>query len=92
MLAVVRTGEGAIAVNYLWLPTWVGMNAALVRDIDAAVGEKFVGQALTDETLLAAHERVVQYVTERFKLTGLKEYLDGVRQVVEARSTESPAR
>jgi hypothetical protein len=87
VLTVIRTGDGAIAVNYLWLPTWIGMNASLVREIDDEVGAKWIGSPLTDETLLAAHTEVVQYLANRFKIEGLKAYLDGVRKVVEAGTT-----
>lgn len=83
MLAVVRTAPGVIEVNYLWLPTWIGMNAALMRDVEAHMkAHTVLGQPLNEETLRGLHNEVVLYLSARFPgLTGLGQYLNGLATV-----------
>lgn len=83
MLAVVRTAPGVIEVNYLWLPTWIGMNAVLMRDVEEHLKSHIVmGQPLNEETLRGLHDEVVLYLSTRFNsLDGLGKYLNGLAAV-----------
>jgi hypothetical protein len=57
------------------------MNTALVRDIERALEPALLGRELTDEVLDDAHRRVIEYLTTRFPLDGLFDYLDGLKYV-----------
>jgi hypothetical protein len=83
MLAVVRTAPGVIEVNYLWLPTWIGMNAALIREVEEHLKSHIVmGQPLNEETLQGLHEEVVLYLSAKFNsLAGLGQYINGLDAV-----------
>jgi hypothetical protein len=82
MLAVVRTAPGVVEVNYMWLPAWIGMNSALLREVEAHVRDRAVGQALTDETLQWLHHEVVSFLCARFPvISGLESYLNGLMSV-----------
>ena len=90
MLAVVRTAPGVVEVNYLWLPTWIGMNAALMRDVETHMkAHVAVGQPLNDETLRGMHNEVVLYLSTRFPdLAGLGQYLNGLTAVEVAKDAQ----
>lgn len=77
-----RTGPGTISLNYMWLPTFVGMNVALVKEIEAYVAPYLVGQELTDETFDRAGEAVLEFLSMKFPhIKGISEYLDGLKYV-----------
>lgn len=83
MLLVQRTAPGHIELNWSWLPTWIGMNTALLRDIEDAVMPKLAGQALDDALLERAHNLVILYLQERYaNIQGVDDYLDGIKFVV----------
>jgi hypothetical protein len=97
MKIVQRTGPGEIGLNYMWLPTWIGMNGALIKEIEAHIAPQLVGQELTEETLHVASEAVLDFLKQKFPLiNGLFEYLDGLKYVEtdgekqEARAASSP--
>lgn len=99
MRFVERTGPGKLELVWSWLPTWVGMNEALIREIEAQMGDTIVGKAITDETLDLAHQTVLEILVNKFPaLSGLFEYLDGIKyvningstQTTEERGTASP--
>lgn len=82
MRLVDRTGPGAIGLNYMWLPCWIGMNEALVKEIDQAIAPGLLGKEITDETLNEAQVKVLSFLAERFpQLPGLFDYLDGLKFV-----------
>lgn len=77
-----RTGPGAVGLNYMWLPTWIGMNAALIKEIEAHIEPLLVGQELTDETFDKAGEAVIDYLAKKFPhISGIFEYLEGLKFV-----------
>ena len=39
MLLVVQTSPGVIELTYMWLPTWLGMNADLKKKVEAHNGK-----------------------------------------------------
>jgi hypothetical protein len=82
MRLVDRTGPGVLGLNYMWLPTWVGMNAQLIKEIEEAISAGIVGQPLDEGTLDAAHHAVLDFLKAKFPhINGLFDYLDGVKFV-----------
>lgn len=80
ILAVVQTSSGVLELNYSWLPTWMGMNASLKKEIEDALGKELVGKPLDEFGLLGAHALVVNFLVQRFpQITGLRDFLDGLR-------------
>lgn len=77
-----RTGPGTLGLNYMWLPTWVGMNSALIKEIEEYVTPYLMGQGLTEEALEQASELAVNFLVAKFPhIKGLFEYLDGLKYV-----------
>jgi hypothetical protein len=84
MKLVVRTGPNTVGLNYMWMPTWVGMNTALLLEIEAHLKPVLVGKALTEESLQLAHDSVLNFLVERFsEIHGLLDYIDGIKFVEE---------
>lgn len=82
MRAVVRTAVGVIEVNYMWLPTWIGMNSSMLKDIHAKLVSLIEGMEITPATLDRMHEMVVdEIVALNPSVDGLREYLDGLKYV-----------
>lgn len=82
MRLVDRTGPGTISLNYMWLPTWIGMNTQLIKEVEEAVAGEIVGRELNDETLDLASAQVMHFLAGRFpNLQGLEDYLDGMKFV-----------
>lgn len=82
MRFVARAGPGHIEVSYMWLPTWLGMNSVLAKEIEESIGPRFVGRELTDQVLDEAHCAVLRFLRDKYShLHGLDDYLDGIKFV-----------
>ena len=81
MRAVTSPEPGVLEVNYMWLPTWVGMNSQLLQDMGEVVRKAVIGHPLgVAETL--GHEALVGFLVKRYpRISGLREYLDGMSAV-----------
>jgi hypothetical protein len=79
---VTAAAPGQVELAFMWLPTWLGMNAALKEELEKALAPELEGQPLTDEVLDAAHARVLDLLEARFPhILGLRAALDAVRHV-----------
>lgn len=82
MRAVVATDEGCIELSYMWLPTFIGMNHQLKKELESVLSDKLVGQPLTEEVLDTAHELVVDFLEKKFPATkGLRDVIDSLKYV-----------
>lgn len=73
--------NGVLELNYMWLPTFIGMNVALKRDIEKDLAAKFQGRPETD--LAQMHEELIDYLVTKVPLPGFRDYLDGIKFVQE---------
>lgn len=82
MRLVLRTEPGVIELNWIWLPTWIGMNLQLTRELNEELSKQIVGRELTEETFDDIEELIMSYLDERYPhLEGLRDYLDGLKFV-----------
>jgi len=81
MRVIVVTDPGVVELNWMWLPTWIGMNANLKEKIEKEFKEKVEGKSLTEETLDEIHEELLNYLDETLNVEGLFDYLDGLKFV-----------
>lgn len=83
MLLVQRTELGHVELNWSWLPTWVGMNTALLREIEEAVAPKVLGRPMSDSLLEEMHLLVIDFLKQKYShIEGIDDYLDGLKFVV----------
>ena len=82
MRFVVATDPGVVELNYLYLPTFLGYDGQLKKVLDKELSSELIGKPLTDELLDYVHERVIDFICEKYKaIEGLREYLDAVKYV-----------
>lgn len=82
MKLVVVPEPGVLELNYMWLPTWIGINTPLKQELEAALRTKLVGKDLTEASIDEAHDLVVDFFSTKFpNLVGLRDYLDSLKFV-----------
>lgn len=80
MHAVVPTDIGTLELNWLHLPTWIGINTILKKEMEGQLAAKIEGLPINEEGLQQAHDIVVDYLEERFpKIKGLREQIDALK-------------
>jgi hypothetical protein len=80
MRAIIQTEPGVLELNYMWLPTFIGMNAALKQAMEKDLAEKMQGIPLDNRGLDRAHDVVVDYLVAKFpEIHGLPKFLDAMK-------------
>lgn len=80
MRAVTAPEPGVVELNYMWLPSFIGMNGVLKRKLEKALKEEIEGRPLSEELLDEAHNLVISFLEKEFPgISGLKDYLDGLK-------------
>ena len=88
MRFIERTAPGTLSLNYMWLPTWIGMNAQLLRELEEVLTTTAVGKPLTDDLLDDLQQELLDVLMQKFpSFGGLRDYLDGVKFVGEYGAT-----
>lgn len=81
-MRLVTVTDGVAELNYMWLPTWVGQNAQLKKDLEADLRSKVEGLPFTDENMEHIDELIISYLESKFPaVVGLRDYLDGLKFV-----------
>lgn len=82
MRFVVRTAPGVLELNWMWLPTFIGLNNGLKKRIEEELAPLLEGKELTEDLIDAASDRVIEIVCGLHSaLPGLRDYLDAVKFV-----------
>lgn len=69
-----------MSLNFMYLPVFVGMNAALIKQIESELGPHVIGKELTEDLLDKLHEQVLDRICKQFAgVDGLFDYLDGIK-------------
>lgn len=82
MRSIVLAGEGAVELNYMWLPTFIGMNTVLKKEMETELQPFLLGIPLTEQGLDEIHQKVIEYLSKKFPdVKGLDLYLDALKFV-----------
>ncbi len=82
MRSVTLSAPGVLELNYMWLPTFLGMNAVLKREMEGELQGRLVGIRLDEKGLDRAHEIVVEYLVKKFpEIRGLDRFLDAMKHL-----------
>jgi len=74
--------DGAVELNWMWLPTFIGQNHFILKELEHVWNAKFLGKLEpTEKGLDALHEFTLDWLQEKFKLPGLREYLSAIEKV-----------
>lgn len=81
MRLVAKTGPGQVELSYMWMPTFLGLDALLMKQIEEKLMPELVGKELTEDVLDVAHDRALDIICELRPLPGLRDYLDALKFV-----------
>lgn len=78
--------DGTIDVNWMWLPTWIGQNPVLMKELEDSCKSMLVGQfgtATIDDAMLDALQgHVIDFFQSKFSsIHGLGSYLGAIENV-----------
>lgn len=77
---------GRLELNYMWLPTWIGMNRVLTQSLDSEMSKLLVegNRSLTTEEsdMDFIDDFLIEALCRRFpSLTGLREHLRSLKGI-----------
>ena len=76
--------DGAIELSWMWLPTFIGQNYQVMKDLGKAWNSEFPdGVADTPTGLDEMHEFTIKWLSEKFSIAGLGAYLSAIANVKE---------
>lgn len=79
------TTPGRLELNYMWLPTWLGINAVALKAVNEALESRVKSEGIiaTEEALDDLSDLVIDILVEKYGSThaGLRDYLDGIKFV-----------
>lgn len=81
MRLIVETEPGVLELNFMWLPTWIGMSHPIKKEIEEKIGEKFVGRDLNDGTLDEMDDAIIDLLQDKFPAVHFKDYLRALKDV-----------
>lgn len=81
MRFITETEPGVFELTWTWLPTFIGMNTAMKKEIETEVAPLITGKHATDDVLEAAHDKIIEIICRKFQRPGLKDYLEAIKFV-----------
>lgn len=82
IVTVAKDRDTVLEVCWMWLPTFIGQNTGLQKELLAAMGKRFPPPwAATDDMLDAVHRWACSWLEQRLKIHGLFKYLDAMSVV-----------
>lgn len=76
--------DGAVELNWMWLPTFIGQNYMVLRELQKVWMEKFRNAPKTEATLDIIHDFTIGWLFEKFPMPGLDKYLKAIENVRES--------
>jgi hypothetical protein len=82
--------DGAIELCWMWLPTFIGNNYGLQKEIGEAWKRQFPSGVRGDEDgLEAMHQFTIAWLQQRLNIPGLEDYLRAIENVQDGHDVES---
>lgn len=76
--------DGALELNYMWLPSFIGTNFYLQVKLKSAWKRMFPDGVPNDERSLdEVHERTIDWFCEQLPIKGLRSYLSAISNIEE---------
>lgn len=77
-----KDNAAVLEVAWMWLPTFIGQNTALLGELDKALGAKFPPPLDIDDTVLDdIHRFAIDWLSTKLRITGLWHYLRAIEHV-----------
>lgn len=82
-----------LEVAWMWLPTFIGQNTALLGELDHVLSAKFPPPLEVDDKKLdEIHRFVIAWICNKLQIPGLWHYLRAIEEVNNERSSGPPER
>ena len=81
MRLVHLTAPGRLELNFMWMPTWLGINKDAKEIIEGELRSKVVGMGTTEDELDVINDMVMEVLMTKYPIEGLRDYLDGLKFV-----------
>jgi len=76
--------DGAIELRWMWLPTFIGQNYMVLKELGEAWKEAFPAGVRSDDAGLdALHDFTIAWLGKKFPIPGLQSYLEAIKHVQE---------
>ena len=83
-MRLISVSGSAVEVNYMFLPTFLGLNSLLLQEMEKEIGPMLVGKEPSDDVLDAAHDAILDFIEKKFPdIEGLRDYLDAMKFIQE---------
>lgn len=81
-----RDNPNILEVAWMWLPTFIGQNTALLGELDHVLNARYIGPkpgeiVVDDQMLDEINNFTINWIVEKLNIEGLEEYLRAVRHV-----------
>lgn len=85
MKAVVVLEHGVVELNWMWLPTWIGMNTNLKAELEKYLAEKikdYMGMKLDNTLVDRLHLLVLDFLDKKYpQINGLRSYIEQLKLI-----------
>jgi len=84
-MRLIQLQEGKLELRWTWLPYWLAAGPALHNEIQAVMRDAVIinGMPPTEDSVVRIESFVLKMIERRFKIEGLRAYLDGLQHVAE---------
>lgn len=83
-MRVINFSNGVLELNFMWLPTFIGQNYHVMRQLQDDWRKEFGTQTLaTGMALNTIHLWTIDWLCTKFPIAGLREYLKAIENVKE---------
>jgi len=73
--------EHTLELNYMWLPTFIGMNTELKKEIEKEIAPTVEGKDINDDLLIEVDAHIIKILLNKFPIDGLAAYLSALTYV-----------
>jgi hypothetical protein len=71
-----------IEVSWMWLPWFIANNTGLLRELDHVLNLRYETlREINENNLNEIHYFVIEFICDRVKVAGLKQFLEGLAYV-----------
>lgn len=75
---------GRVTLNFMFLPTFIGQNPIIQKELQKELAKMFAGKTVTPWLLDEVHNWTIQWLKNKFQITGLDDYLRAIEKVQDA--------
>lgn len=75
---------GTVVLNFMFLPTFIGQNPIVQKELKVELAKLFEGKPVTPALMDEIHCWIIQWLNDKFQISGLEKYLKAIEEVQDA--------